>query len=371
MQGLPHRAHSGGRGRQRAAGQEPSRSKPPHWRAAAGGGQPLGRLRPAGRAGPVPGRSSGRAGAPAVPGRPRRQGTQRSADAAWGNALGRRRGPWRGRLLVTRRSGSASLRHSAAAARRAEADPARDRSARGRRRMARYARNARGECYLRPVGVRPGMARAGFSSDLRSGGCPTAGRADHTIEVWSLESELGDIRMWSTSPAPIRCINDVAARAAGEHLCDGGTLAARLASRSAGAAGRAEHGHRRCRRFRTQLCAVQVKARLDKGSDGGWRMRPKREEPLVGDRLFYAFAGLRRIGREHSRTYIMPSLKVAEFLSRSHASWLSIRSQMVASVRTPRRRLFSVLRLLPSARTRTHIPRLDGPVSGAWYLLRG
>ena len=34
-----------------------------------------------------------------------------------------------------------------------------------------------------------------------------------------------------------------------------------------------------------RLCAIQVKARTDKGSDGGWHMKPKHEE-LSSPNLF-------------------------------------------------------------------------------------
>ncbi|MFO1104623.1 MAG: hypothetical protein U1E34_00880 [Amaricoccus sp.] len=121
----------------------------------------------------------------------------------------------------------------------------------------------------------------------------------------------------------------------------------------------------------TQLCAVQVKARLDKGSDGGWHMRPKHEE-LVSDRLFYAFVDFGGSVENTPRTYIMPSLKVAEVLSRSHASWLSIPGHN-GRVRQDS----TVRRLLPSydyAFRPNPNPYPLGwmdPFRGAWHLLRG
>lgn len=37
-----------------------------------------------------------------------------------------------------------------------------------------------------------------------------------------------------------------------------------------------------------RLCAVQVKARQENGTDGGWHMKRKHED-IIGPELFYAF----------------------------------------------------------------------------------
>ncbi len=64
--------------------------------------------------------------------------------------------------------------------------------------------------------------------------------------------------------------------------------------------------------------AVQVKTRLDKGSDGGWHMR-KKHETIIGDRLFYVFVTL----TDTPECFVMPSAIVAEALEKAHRIWLS------------------------------------------------
>ena len=73
-----------------------------------------------------------------------------------------------------------------------------------------------------------------------------------------------------------------------------------------------------------RLCAIQVKTRNEKGSDGGWHMKRKHED-LASERLFYAFVDL---GREDDldaqvSCFLIPSAIVADVLRRSHALWLS------------------------------------------------
>lgn len=119
------------------------------------------------------------------------------------------------------------------------------------------------------------------------------------------------------------------------------------------------------------LCAIQVKARLEKGSDGGWHMRPKHEQ-LTEARLFYCFVDFGASVEAIPRTYVMPAAKVAEVIARSHASWLSLPG---AGGRV--RRDSTVRRLLPNydyAYRPNPNPYPSGWMNeylGAWHLLRG
>ncbi len=70
-----------------------------------------------------------------------------------------------------------------------------------------------------------------------------------------------------------------------------------------------------------RLCTVQVKARRNAGSDGGWHMRPKHEE-IMGDRLFYCFVDFGSTPDDDPLIFVMPSGIVAEVISSSHRSWL-------------------------------------------------
>ena len=71
-----------------------------------------------------------------------------------------------------------------------------------------------------------------------------------------------------------------------------------------------------------RLCTIQVKSRRDKGSDGGWHMRPKHEE-IVSDRLFYCFVDFGKTPEDRPSVFVMPSAIVAEVLKASHSAWLS------------------------------------------------
>lgn len=71
-----------------------------------------------------------------------------------------------------------------------------------------------------------------------------------------------------------------------------------------------------------QLCAVQVKTRLDRSGDGGWYMGRKHETLIVA-KLFYCFVDFGVSAEVVPRVYVMPSAKVAEVLSRVHALWLA------------------------------------------------
>jgi hypothetical protein len=71
-----------------------------------------------------------------------------------------------------------------------------------------------------------------------------------------------------------------------------------------------------------RLCAIQVKTRVEKGSDGGWHMSAKHEK-IVSDLLFYAFLDFGESLTSPPRCFIVPSDIVAKVVSRSHQVWLS------------------------------------------------
>jgi len=71
-----------------------------------------------------------------------------------------------------------------------------------------------------------------------------------------------------------------------------------------------------------RLCAVQVKTRVEKGSDGGWHMGAKHEAIRSGT-LFYAFVDFGKSIIDPPVCYIVPSGVVADVIKRSHEVWLS------------------------------------------------
>ncbi len=75
-----------------------------------------------------------------------------------------------------------------------------------------------------------------------------------------------------------------------------------------------------------RLCAVQVKARQEKGSDGGWHMGKKHEE-IKSPQLFYAFVDFGEIHDPKPQTYIVPSEVVAIVIQTMHAAWLATPGQ--------------------------------------------
>ena len=70
-----------------------------------------------------------------------------------------------------------------------------------------------------------------------------------------------------------------------------------------------------------RLCAVQVKTRVEKGSDGGWHMGQKHEN-IVAPTLFYAFLDFGVGLTAPPRCYVVPSAIVASAVRESHAYWL-------------------------------------------------
>jgi hypothetical protein len=70
-----------------------------------------------------------------------------------------------------------------------------------------------------------------------------------------------------------------------------------------------------------RLCAVQVKVRREKGSDGGWHMGQKHEE-IESPNLFYCFVDFGRELTDAPKTWIVPSAVVAKFIREMHKDWL-------------------------------------------------
>lgn len=79
-----------------------------------------------------------------------------------------------------------------------------------------------------------------------------------------------------------------------------------------------------------RLCAIQVKTRLEKGSDGGWHMGAKHEQ-IASDLLFYAFVDFGRSLTDPPRCFIVPSQVVAAVIRQSHQTWLATPGKSGAS----------------------------------------
>lgn len=75
-------------------------------------------------------------------------------------------------------------------------------------------------------------------------------------------------------------------------------------------------------RVGSSLWAIQVKARRDIGSDGGWHMKQK-HEAMRRSLLFYCFVGFGRSLNESPQCWVVPSVRVAETLMSSHRVWLA------------------------------------------------
>ena len=71
-----------------------------------------------------------------------------------------------------------------------------------------------------------------------------------------------------------------------------------------------------------RLCAVQVKTRRDKGSDGGWHMSRKHES-IESETLFYAFVDFGKDLVSQPDCFIVPSRVVADVVRQSHLVWLA------------------------------------------------
>lgn len=123
----------------------------------------------------------------------------------------------------------------------------------------------------------------------------------------------------------------------------------------------------------SQLCAVQVKARIGRGGDRGWYMRPQHEH-VKGSRLFYCFVDFGVPDDAVPPTYIMPEAKVAEVLSTVHPLWLA-----APGAKGQERQNSNIRRLIPdygrvlrgSAKPDLYPLGWMDEYLGAWHLLRG
>lgn len=75
-----------------------------------------------------------------------------------------------------------------------------------------------------------------------------------------------------------------------------------------------------------RLCAIQVKTRNDKGSDGGWHMK-KKHEGIFSNSLLYCFLDFGKDTLQKPKAWIIPSKIVAAVLTQSHENWLNTPGQ--------------------------------------------
>lgn len=68
--------------------------------------------------------------------------------------------------------------------------------------------------------------------------------------------------------------------------------------------------------------AIQVKTRMNKGTDNGWHMKEKHEK-LVEKNLFYCFIDLPDKMENAPIVYIIPSQIIAKVIGDAHKIWLS------------------------------------------------
>ncbi|TLU71271.1 hypothetical protein FE263_17355 [Lichenicoccus roseus] len=71
------------------------------------------------------------------------------------------------------------------------------------------------------------------------------------------------------------------------------------------------------------LAAVQVKARQNTNGKSGWPLNRK-HEGIIRSSLFYAFVDFGKTLTDPPRCWIVPSSVVAEAITDSHKSWLSM-----------------------------------------------
>jgi hypothetical protein len=76
----------------------------------------------------------------------------------------------------------------------------------------------------------------------------------------------------------------------------------------------------------SRLSAIQVKARVDKGHDGGWHMKEKHEE-IESASLFYVFVDFGKDLVAPPVCYVLPSKVVADVVRRGHEVWLNTPGQ--------------------------------------------
>lgn len=70
-----------------------------------------------------------------------------------------------------------------------------------------------------------------------------------------------------------------------------------------------------------RLCAIQVKTRVDKGSDGGWHMSMKHES-IYSSTLFYVFVDFGKSLEDLPICFVVPSDTVAKTVRDAHQFWL-------------------------------------------------
>jgi hypothetical protein len=76
-------------------------------------------------------------------------------------------------------------------------------------------------------------------------------------------------------------------------------------------------------RVGSTLAAVQVKARREKGSDGGWHMKAK-HETMSRALLFYCFVDFGRSLTDPPKCWVIPSGIVASVLKETHQAWFDM-----------------------------------------------
>lgn len=71
-----------------------------------------------------------------------------------------------------------------------------------------------------------------------------------------------------------------------------------------------------------RACAIQVKARREKGGDGGWHMAQK-HETIESNGLFYAFVDFGKDLDATPSCFVLPSATVADVIRRHHLAWMA------------------------------------------------
>lgn len=115
-----------------------------------------------------------------------------------------------------------------------------------------------------------------------------------------------------------------------------------------------------------KLCAIQVKTRIEKGTDGGWHMSKKHED-IVSENLLYVFLDFGSSLIDPPSSFIVPSAEVAAAVKESHAFWLATPGK-----RGQQRNDSNMRRFLPDySKVGIEIGRSQGwlePYREAWHL---
>ena len=116
-----------------------------------------------------------------------------------------------------------------------------------------------------------------------------------------------------------------------------------------------------------KLCAIQVKTRTEKGSDGGWHMG-KKHETVSSPNLLYAFLDFGKSLIDPPTCYVVPSKQVAAAVRDSHALWLATPGK-----RGQKRKDSNMRRFLPNYdKVSLDIGKGEGwlkPYLEAWHLI--